>query len=371
MNVCSLLKERTSNMRHEKINNLLELEQATLPWFVNEYIHSKSLVPYSTVTLYEYAKEYRRFFEWLQEESITSSVQSVTLEDLDRLRKEDLELYKSHLMHGPKNGTSTDNRSRSFVTVQRTLTALRSLFNYLSTQTEDENNQTYLKQNVMLKIENVRATTTLQERSRAIEKKLLLDDEAILFLYYIDQDYEGTLKSHQAIAAFRRNKIRDLAIIALFLGTGMRLSELVNMQVSDLDTVNLEATVIRKGGFKDTALISSLFIDYIIDYQESRVTLYQPEASQKALFLTTFKGKAKQIEPSTVEKLVAKYSTAFKVRITPHKLRHTVGTQLYKKTNSLLTVSHQLGQTGTSATSIYTHIVDKEQRNAMNDLWSE
>jgi integrase len=68
---------------------------------------------------------------------------------------------------------------------------------------------------------------------------------------------------------------------------------------------------------------------------------------------------------------VAKYSAAFKVRITPHKLRHTVGTQLYKKTNSLLTVSHQLGQTGTSATSIYTHIVDKEQRDAMNDLWSE
>lgn len=359
-------------MRNEKINKLLELESSSLPWFVKEYIHSKGIVPYSSVTLYEYAKEFRRFFEWLETEQIvTSPPLSITLEELNSLKKEDVELYKSFLMYGPKNGTSKDNRARSFVTVQRTITALRSLFKYLSTQTENQNNQPYLDQNIFLKIDNVKSSKTLQERSRSIEKKLLLDDEAILFLYYIDQDYESSLKSHQAKAAFKKNKVRDLAIIALFLGTGIRLSELVNMQVTDLDTINLEATVIRKGGFKDIAMISSLFIDYIVEYEETRNNIYLPSAQEKALFLTTYQKKAKRIEPSTVEKMVAKYSTAFKVRITPHKLRHTVGTQLYKKTNSLLTVSHQLGQTGTSATALYTHIVDQEQRNAINDLWNE
>ena len=360
-------------MRNEKINQLLEIELKNLPWFVHEYIRSKSVVPYSTVTLYEYAKEFRRFFEWLCLENLTNSPspEKVTLENLECLTKEDVELFKAYLINSPKNGTSKDNRPRSFTTIQRTITSLRSLFNYLSTQTENEFKEAYLSQNIMLKIDNVKTTKTLQERSRSIEKKLLLDDEAILFLYFIDQDYIHTLTSHQAKAAFNRNKIRDLGIIALFLGTGIRLSELVNMQVSDLDTVNLEATVIRKGGFKDIALISSLFIDYVIDYEEARESLYQPQTSEKALFLTTYRGEAKRIEPSTVEKMVAKYSTAFKVRITPHKLRHTVGTQLYKKTNSLLTVSHQLGQTGTSATAIYTHIVDKEQRDAMNNLWSE
>lgn len=359
-------------MSNEKVNERLENEQKFLPWFVQEYLHSKSIVPYSPVTLYEYAKEFRRFFDWLAKESIIDSrLELMTLADLEQLKKEDIDLYKSFLMHSPKTGTSRDNQARSYVTVQRSITALRSLFKYLSTQTESKNNQPYLSQNVMLKIENIKTSTTLQERSRRIENKLLLDDEAILFLYFIDQDYEVTLTSHQAKAAFKRNKVRDLAIIALFLGTGIRLSELVNMQISDLDTINLEATVTRKGGFKDIALISSLFIDYIIDYQEARQTLYQPSTKEKALFLTTYKGNAKRIEPSTVQKMVSKYSAAFKVRITPHKLRHTVGTQLYKKTNSLLTVSHQLGQTGTSATSIYTHIVDKEQRDVMNDLWSE
>ena len=359
-------------MSNEKINQRLEIEQSFLPWFTQEYIHSKSIVPYSNVTLYEYAKEFRRFFTWLHKEKIVNNQpEMITLIELENLKKEDIELYKSFLMSSPKVGTLQDSRTRSFVTVQRSITALRSLFKYLSSQTENKVNKPYLEQNVMLKIENVKTTTTLQERSRRIENKLLLDDEAILFLYYIDQDYESTLTSHQAKAAFRRNKVRDLSIIALFLGTGIRLSELVNMQISDLDTINLEATVTRKGGFKDIALISSLFIDYIIDYQEARVSLYNPSSRERALFLTTYKGVAKRIEPSTVQKMVAKYSAAFKVRITPHKLRHTVGTQLYKKTNSLLTVSHQLGQTGTSATSLYTHIVDKEQRDAMNDLWTD
>ncbi|MGX6994245.1 tyrosine recombinase XerS [Vagococcus penaei] len=331
-------------------------------------MQSKSVVPYSTVTLYEYAKEFRRFFDWLYEEGFISS-NNVSIDDLNSLTKEDVELYKGFLMHSPKTGSVQDGRNRSFVTIQRSITALRSLFNYLSTKTETDNHTTYLAQNVMQKIESVKTGKTLKERSRSLEKKLLLDDEAMNYLLFIENEYENKLTSHQAKAAFQRNKVRDLAINALFLGTGMRLSELVNMQVSDLDIPNMEATIIRKGGFKDITLISSLFMDYIIQYVNTRESLYKPDKTEKALFLTTYKNHAQRISTSTVEKMVAKYSEHFNVRITPHKLRHTVGTQLYKKTNSLLTVSHQLGQRGTSATAIYTHIVDEAQRSAMNDLW--
>ena len=163
-------------MSNEKINKRLEKEQSLLPWYVNEYLHSKSIVPYSTVTLYEYSKEFRRFFEWLLNESIyqETSIKNISLSQLNQLKKEDLELYKSFLMSAPKMGTVKDNRSRSFVTVQRSITALRSLFKYLSSQTENKNNEPYLSTNVMLKIENVKTSTTLQERSRSIEKKLLL-----------------------------------------------------------------------------------------------------------------------------------------------------------------------------------------------------
>lgn len=358
-------------MSQEKNINRLELELKTLPFFVHEYVQKKSIVPYSVTTLYEYSKEFRRFFEWLKHESlIFSDTASITLEEMNHLTYEDVELYKGYLLSSPRLGTSSDGRLRSHVSIQRSITALKSLFQFLATQTENQDGKPYIQQNIMLKIDNVKTGRTLQDRSRAIEKKILIGDESLEFIEFIDTSYENLLTSHQAKHAFKRNKTRDLAIIALFLGTGIRLSELVNMNVSDLDISNMEATVIRKGGFKDTTMISSVFMEYISEYAKERHTLYHPERTQKSLFLSLYRGKAQQIDQSTVEKLVAKYSSAFKTRITPHKLRHTVGTQLYKKTNSLLTVSHQLGQTGTSATALYTHLVDEEKREAINDLWT-
>lgn len=357
-------------MSQEKNITRLEYELKSLPFFIQEYIEKKRIVPYSVTTLYEYAKEYRRFFEWLKQEAIISNdLSSISLQDLRNLTDRDVELYKGFLLASPRLGTTADGQLRSHVSIQRSITALKSLFHFLATQTADENGATYLSHNIMDKVDNVKTGRTLQDRSRSIENKLFIGDESLDFIEFIDSTYEKTLKSHQAKSAFYRNKDRDIAIIALFLGTGMRLSELVNMKVSDLDVLNMEATVIRKGGFKDTTMISSIFMPYITQYLDNREKLYHPESSEKSLFLSFYRGAAQRIDQSTVEKLVGKYSSVFKTRVTPHKLRHTVGTQLYKKTNSLLTVSHQLGQTGTSATAIYTHIVDEEKREAINDLW--
>ncbi|MGX4686063.1 tyrosine recombinase XerS [Vagococcus sp. JNUCC 83] len=358
-------------MSQEKLINRLEQELSTLPFFVKEYIQKKRIVPYSITTLYEYSKEFRRFFEWLAKESrIESSPAQISLSELRQLSYEDVELYKGFLLSSPRLGTTSDGQLRSYVSIQRSITALKSLFHFLSLQTSDEHGQPYIAINIMEKVDNVKTGRTLQDRSRSIENKLFIGDESLEFISFIDETYENLLSSHQAKHAFRRNKIRDIAIISLFLGTGIRLSELVNMKVSDLDVLNMEATVIRKGGFKDTTMISSVFMPYIVSYLEQRSQLYQPSETEKSLFLSYYRGTSQQIDQSTVEKLVGKYSEAFKVRVTPHKLRHTVGTQLYKKTNSLLTVSHQLGQTGTSATAIYTHIVDEEKREAINDLWT-
>jgi len=358
-------------MSQEKNILRLEHELSYLPFFVEEYVQKKLIVPYSIVTLYEYCKEYRRFFDWLANESIVSSTcEELTIKDIRKISYEDVEYYKAYLLSSPKNGTTSDGQLRSYVSIQRSITALKSLFNFLSTQTSDGNGTPYITNNIMLRVDNVKTGRSLQDRSRAIEKKILIGDESVEFIEFIDTLYEETLQSHQARHAFLRNKTRDLAIIALFLGTGIRLSELVNMKISDLDIINMEATVTRKGGFRDTTMISSIFMEYITNYYENREKLYKPCHSEKSLFLSYYKGKSQRIDQSTVEKLVGKYSAAFKTRITPHKLRHTVGTQLYKKTNSLLTVSHQLGQTGTSATALYTHIVDKEKRDAINDLWN-
>lgn len=358
-------------MSREKVEERYENERNALPHFVQNYLNIQASVPRSTVTLYEYAKEYRRLLEWLISEAIISkqSIGAVALSDFNKLTKNDLLLYKTFLLKSSKRIVADSNKTtRKNATVQRSLTAIRSLFSFLHNE-EDENGERLLKRNVMSQIENVICDETMNNQALRIEDKLFLGDKAIGFVEFVAEKYIDTLKSRQAITAYEKNCLRDTAIVALFLGTGMRLSELVNMNVNDFDYATATATVVRKGNLVDPAMISPIFIDYVNDYVRQRKSLYQPDAEEHALFLTHYKRTCRRMETDSVEKMISKYSAAFGTRITPHKLRHSVGTQMYRKTQSLLTVSRQLGQKGTSATQVYTHILNKDQREAIDDLW--
>ena len=366
-------------MNQQEANRRMEEEIQYFPWFVQNYFRKKSGDQYSSITLYEYAKEYRRFLNWLIQEGFSSAekLSEITLEEFAALWPEDLEFYKAHLVKAPKIlKESTKKRLeeseqalplRQNVTVQRGVTALRSLFSYLNEAIDRKTGKPYLEHNMMGKVANVKDNKTMAERGAAIEKKLFLDDEALDFLDFVEHRYIETLESRQAITAFKKNQVRDLAIIGLFLGTGMRLAELVNMNVQDLDLNAGEARVYRKGGKWDMVVISSIAIEYLTNYLNQRQQLYQPDENESALFLTRYRGKAKRIAGGAVEAMVGKYSEAFKIKISPHKLRHSVATQLYSKTNSLVQVAEQLGQSGTSATTVYTHIAGKKKRDAMND----
>lgn len=369
-------------MNQQEANRRMEEEIQYFPWFVQNYFRKKSGDQYSSITLYEYAKEYRRFLNWLIQEGFSSAekLSEITLEEFAALWPEDLEFYKAHLVKAPKIlKESTKKRLeeseqalplRQNVTVQRGVTALRSLFSYLNEAIDRKTGKPYLEHNMMGKVANVKDNKTMAERGAAIEKKLFLDDEALDFLDFVEHRYIETLESRQAITAFKKNQVRDLAIIGLFLGTGMRLAELVNMNVQDLDLNAGEARVYRKGGKWDMVVISSIAIEYLTNYLNQRQQLYQPDENESALFLTRYRSKAKRIAGGAVEAMVGKYSEAFKIKISPHKLRHSVATQLYSKTNSLVQVAEQLGQSGTSATTVYTHIAGKKKRDAMNDLWT-
>ena len=326
-------------MNQQEANRRMEEEIQFFPWFVQNYFRKKSGDQYSSITLYEYAKEYRRFLNWLIQEGFSSADQlaEITLAEFAALWPEDLEFYKAHLVKAPKIlKESTKKRLeesdqalplRQNATVQRGVTALRSLFSYLSEAIDRKTGKPYLEHNMMGKVANVKDNKTMAERGAAIEKKLFLDEEALDFLDFIEKRYIDTLETRQAITAFKNNQVRDLAIIGLFLGTGMRLSELVNMNVQDLDLNTGEARVYRKGGKWDMVVISSIAIEYLNVYLEQRNQLYQPDENESALFLTRYRGKAKRIANGAVEAMVGKYSEAFKIKISPHKLRHSVATQ--------------------------------------------
>lgn len=120
----------------EKIDQLKEI----MPWFVLEYYQSKLAVPYSFTTLYEYLKEYRRFFEWLQDSDLVSveRIADIPLDILEHVTKKDMEAFILYLRERPLLNANTTQNGVSQTTINRTLSALSSLFKYLTEEVENE-----------------------------------------------------------------------------------------------------------------------------------------------------------------------------------------------------------------------------------------
>ena len=349
----------------EKIEELKEI----MPWFVLDYYQSKLTVPYSFTTLYEYLKEYRRFFEWLLDAGISDAgfIVDIDLKTLENLSKKDMETFILYLRERPSLNTYSTKQGVSQTTINRTLSALSSLFKYLTEEVEDKNGEPYFYRNVMKKVGTKKQKETLASRAENIKQKLFLGDETMEFLEYVDSEYEVKL-SNRAKSSFYKNKERDLAIIALLLASGVRLSEAVNLDLKDLNLKMMVIDVTRKGGKRDSVNVAGFAKPYLEQYLEIRKARYKAEKQDTALFLTEYRGIPNRIDASSVEKMVGKYSQDFKIRVTPHKLRHTLATRLYDATKSQVLVSHQLGHASTQVTDLYTHIVNDEQKNALDKL---
>ncbi len=186
------------------------------------------------------------------------------------------------------------------------------------------------------------------------------------FLDYVDKEYQVNL-SKRALSSFQKNKERDLAILALLLASGVRLSEAVN---SDLRDVNLNMMIIevtRKGGKRDSVNVAGFAKPYLEAYMGIRQQRYKAE---------------KRIQPSSCPNTVVCLTVSMLLLLkngcqvlcglqdtrNPHKLRHTLATRLYDATKSQVLVSHQLGHANTQVTDLYTHIVNDEQKNALDQL---
>lgn len=356
-------------MKREKLLEKIDELKTIMPWYVLDYYQSKLSVPYSFTTLYEYLKEYRRFFEWILESGISNvnQIADIDLSTLEYLSKKDMESFVLYLRERPSLNTYSTNQGVSQTTINRTLSALSSLFKYLTEEVEDENGDPYFYRNVMKKISTKKKKETLAARAENIKGKLFLGDETMAFIEYIDKEYPNKL-SHRALSSFQKNKERDLAIIALLLASGVRLSEAVNLDLKDLHLNMMVIEVTRKGGKRDSVNIAAFAKPYLEEYLKIRAPRYKAEKQDQALFLTEYRGVPNRIDASSIEKLVAKYSQDFKVRVTPHKLRHTLATRLYGATKSQVLVSHQLGHASTQVTDLYTHIVNDEQKNALDKL---
>lgn len=356
-------------MKRERLLEKIEDYKVIMPWFVLDYYQSKLSIPYSFTTLYEYLKEYKRFFDWLIESGISDAadISAIDIKTLEHLSKKDMEAFILYLRERPSLNTYSTKQGVSQTTINRTLSALSSLFKYLTEEVEGPDGEPYFYRNVMKKVATKKKKETLAARAENIKQKLFLGDETMEFLDYVDTEYENKL-SNRAKSSFYKNKERDLAIIALLLASGVRLSEAVNLDLKDINLNMMVIDVVRKGGKRDSVNVASFAKPYLENYLSIRATRYKAQKQDVALFLTEYRGMPNRIDASSIEKMVGKYSQDFKIRVTPHKLRHTLATRLYDATKSQVLVSHQLGHASTQVTDLYTHIVDDEQKNALDNL---
>jgi tyrosine recombinase XerC len=155
-------------------------------------------------------------------------------------------------------------------------------------------------------------------------------------------------------------KLRDRAIFELLYATGIRISELVSLNISDVDMFNNELLVYGKGSKERIVIISDTARQWLESYlKEVRPQLTNKQDQTKALFLNSL---GSRITSRSIERKLSEYLklTGIKKEITPHTLRHAFATHLLEQGADLRTVQELLGHVSLSTTQVYTHL-NKEQ----------
>ena len=183
---------------------------------------------------------------------------------------------------------------------------------------------------------------------------------------FLDNVESGNKLTDNQLKRHDKLKCRDLALLTLMLGTGIRVSECVGLDINDVDFDNDRIKVVRKGGSESFVYFGDEVRNALLDYMEERKNLTTEPGHENALFISA---KNKRLCVRSVELLVKKYaSTVTTVKhITPHKLRSTYGTNLYQASKDIYLVADVLGHKDVNTTRRhYAEIVDENKRNARN-----
>lgn len=261
-------------------------------------------------------------------------ISSFTEKDLAKITLNDIHAYISHL--------AIDNRSKA-TTRARKISTIRIFFKYL-TQKEK-----ILKENPAQNLE----TPKLEKR---MPKYLSLDDSKKLL----------NVASHED----NRNNKRDYTITTLFLNCGMRLSELVGININDIDFSECKMTVIGKGNKERTIYLNKSCMIAINDYLSTRppanTIKHDSKNSEKALFLSE---QRQRISNRTVQAIInkeLKLAGLDSKNLSVHKLRHTAATLMYQYGNvDIRALQELLGHRSISTTEIYTHVSNEQVRDAV------
>lgn len=297
----------------------------------------------STRTRLGYALDLRIFFEFIQQNNNAlrrTPIREYPLSLLDQLGREDIEEYLDYLELYYKDDKEYRNDERG---KSRKLASLRSMYHYFYTSELIEKD-----------------VAALVPMPKLHEKEIIrLDpDEVATLLELVENGKELTETEKRY---HRVTKTRDLALLTLLLGTGIRVSECVGLNLNDVDFKNGGIRIVRKGGYEAVVYFGEEVEDALLDYWDERTHKAAATGHEDALFLSM---QNKRISVRAVEKLVKKYAskvTSLK-KITPHKLRSTYGTNLYRETGDIYLVADVLGHKDVNTTRKHYAAQQEENR---------
>lgn len=317
----------------------IEALSLEMPYFCSEFFYGIGNNT-SALTRLNYAYDLRIFFDYLSQVK-KIPVEDMKIEVLDEVTSTDIERFLNYLLHYKMNGKvlSCDEKGK-----KRKLSTVRALFRYFF-------NKNAIKSNVAAKI----PTPKLHEK----EIIRLEGDEVDKLLSYADSDdaFSGRKNAYH-----EKLKIRDYAILSLFLGTGIRISELVGLNVDDFDFNENSFVVTRKGGSRTILYYNEEVKNALLRWLDYRYDL-KLDKNETALFVSL---KNKRISVRAVEVLVKNYAkevTPLK-NITPHKLRSTFGTDLYRKTGDIYAVADFLGHKDVNTTRKHYAAISQDSRKS-------
>ncbi len=322
-----------------------------LPQSCSDFIRSIAVTT-GTFTRLAYAIDLRTFFSFLHQERISFSDKPVRLlldEDLSRLSQADLTAYTEYLTYYFKENSSEPNKVviNHELSIKRKLCSIRSFYDYL-----------YKNQRIPSNV------TELVPLPKIHEKPIirLSRDEMIRILSEAQSgdSLSANQKRYQKLTAKR-----DYALLSLFLGTGIRVSECVGINIEDVDFENNAFLVTRKGGNQVVLYFPPEVAEALAEYLKERNEIEALPGHENAFFLSL---QRRRITQRAVQNLVKKYSSVaapLKPRISPHKLRSTYATNLYQETGDIYLVADVLGHSSVDTTrKHYADMTDARRRMA-------
>lgn len=305
----------------------------------------------SARTRLAYAYDLKTFFDFLKQanpELKTKELRDFPLSILDEIKLMDLEEYMEYLKcYSTEKREDLMNTERG---IMRKVSTVKSFYNYFYRTERIQNNP-----------------ASLLQLPKIHEKEIIrLDVNEVA--RFLDEVEDGECLTEKQKAYHAKTKLRDLAMMTLLLGTGLRVSECVGLNINDVDFRNGGLRIHRKGG-KEVIVYFGAEVEYALqDYLSEREHIVPEEGSEEALFLSM---QRKRINVRSVEKMVKKYAqlvTPLK-KITPHKLRSTYGTNLYRETGDIYLVADVLGHSDVNTTKKhYAALEDERRRSARNKV---